>query len=288
MIHDTRKAFSIAHPLSETQNASGRRSGRFAEAFGCEEEGLLQVELLVERLRKISTELVELLGIILVEIARRTVVDEAAERLHAPEAGGVLVHNAEGAQILVPDRVGILADAVADVAAAHAEPARVHDSEEGLALQEPFKALVGVPVRPFLLEHALHVALRDGVGRVVPVRIGKDDVVGCVHILLLDRHVGRRLSEAVLRLEEGFARDDRIEADGIEVAELDFAALVHKVLHRRVDEIPFNGFVARIADDKENALRLRVAGGEAVGFTVWRRFCGTTEADVMASTFPIV
>lgn len=98
----------------------------------------------------------------------------------------------------------------------------------------------------------------------MPVRIGKDDVVGGGHIGLFARDVFRGLAEAVLGVEEGFARKNGREADFIEVAQFHFEALGHEVGHGRVHKVPFDRFVTRIAHDEENLLL--VGFREAVGF----------------------
>ena len=98
----------------------------------------------------------------------------------------------------------------------------------------------------------------------MPVRIGKDDVVGGGDKGLFARDVFRSLAEAVLGVEEGFARENRREADFIEVAQLHFEALSHEVGHRGVHEVPFDRFVTRVTHDEENLLL--VGFREAVGF----------------------
>ena len=116
------------------------------------------------------------------------------------------------------------------VAAALADPACVHDREGALALEKAFKAFIGVAVGEQLGEDALHVALGDGVRRIVPVRIGEDDVVGGSDIGLLNGNVGGRFAKAVLGVEEGFNGENRVEADLVEVADFDFHAGLHEVV----------------------------------------------------------
>lgn len=242
-------------------NSSFRRLGT------CEEFAflLLQIKLLVEVGAKIGTKLRNPGFVVLVHVARRLVIDKAAEIVGTPEARRVIVHDLVGIEVAVPDGVG-LADAVTDVAAALADPACVHDREGALALEKAFKAFIGVAVGELLGEDALNVALGDGVRRIVPVRIGEDDVVGGSDIGLLNGNVGGRFAKAVLGVEEGFNGENRVEADLVEVADFDFHAGLHEVVDGGVDEVPFDGFMARIADNEQHLLHVALC--EAVGLDV--------------------
>lgn len=84
-------------------NSSFRRLGT------CEEFAflLLQIKLLVEVGAKIGTKLRNPGFVVLVHVARRLVIDKAAEIVGTPEARRVIVHDLVGIEVAVPDGVGL-------------------------------------------------------------------------------------------------------------------------------------------------------------------------------------